>query len=423
MQRRPLLLVIDDEVEITRMLKGTLEDEGFAVETLSDGSKVVSAVGAIMPDLILLDIFMPNHDGLDLLEQIRMLCPNQKVIMISGFGTIPIVLDAMKKGAMDFIEKPINLDDLLSKLSFLKNYNNPLSSHEKNHENFNCPLVGSSALFCEFLRTVHLLVPSTGPLIIYGPEGCGKASIARYIHDQRYGQENTNFVTFDCSLKKLENIPTIPQSGTVFFKNVNHLDDDGQKILLAFIDENPNERLIASSSPNLYSLVEKGLFSKMLFCRLNALSVELASINKRRYDIPLIIDAFLMQANAAFVKKCSISSEALRLLRNYAWAGDVAQIKSVVFRFVETCDTSDQVIGEDRVKVLLPECPQFFVSEQLYLRFNSLEQATEAFQQHYLTHLLKMYQYDLNQIANFLQIPVAQLHNKMIKLRIGTEKV
>ena len=419
MAKKPLLLVVDDEIEITRMLKETLEDEGFAVQTLSDGGKVIQQVGALVPDLVLLDIFMPNNNGLELLVQIKAHYPTQKVIMISGYGTISIALEAIKKGAIDFIEKPLNLDDLLSKLAFLKNdYAQEYVAAGHMDEN-KCPLVGSSTLFCEFLRHVQMVVPCQGPVTIYGPTGCGKTLIAQYIHTLRHGKENQNFVVIDCATQQLTDLKFLEQPGTLFLKNIDQLESYGQKNLLAFIESNKNYPLLVSSTPNLYKRIIKDLFNKILFCRLNALSVELPSINKRRYDIPLLVDAFLKEANMDFGKHCSLAVEALRLLRNYEWIGDVAQIKTVIRRAVESCKHKDQDIDVYFLKALLPECTQFFLSEQLYLRFNSLEQATSAFQHHYLKHLLQSHQYDFVQVANFLQIPVAQLHDKMIKLQIN----
>src|SRR5579862_5254167 len=119
----PFILVIDDEPAILETLKDSLEDENFRVETLSDGTKALDVIGKIVPDIVLLDIFMPNCNGIELLTKIKTEYPQQKVIMISGFGSISIALDAVKKGALDFIEKPLNFDDVLAKLLFLKSEN------------------------------------------------------------------------------------------------------------------------------------------------------------------------------------------------------------------------------------------------------------------------------------------------------------
>src|SRR5580700_377542 len=116
MNDRPLLLVVDDEPAILHMLKQSLEDEHYAVQTLSDGHKTLETIGKLVPDLVLLDIFMPNCNGIDMLTKIKQEYPSQPVMMISGFGTIQIATDAIKKGAVDFIEKPFNFDDILAKI-------------------------------------------------------------------------------------------------------------------------------------------------------------------------------------------------------------------------------------------------------------------------------------------------------------------
>ena len=117
---QPLILIIDDEQAILKTLQDALTDEDYKVITLDEGQKALHTIGEIIPDLILLDIFMPNCNGLKLLSQIKKEFPDQKIIIISGFGNIPIAIEAIKNGAIDFIEKPLNLDEILHKISFLK---------------------------------------------------------------------------------------------------------------------------------------------------------------------------------------------------------------------------------------------------------------------------------------------------------------
>ncbi len=118
--QEPSLLIIDDEEAMLETLQASLQDEGFVVQPLNAGSNTLDAIGTLVPDAVLLDIFMPNINGLELLERIKREYPVQPVIIISGYGTVPMAVDALKKGARDFIEKPLNLEEVLTKLSFLK---------------------------------------------------------------------------------------------------------------------------------------------------------------------------------------------------------------------------------------------------------------------------------------------------------------
>jgi len=185
MNNSPLLLIIDDEITILKTLKEALEDEKFRVETLSDGNKSLDLIGKLIPDLILLDIFMPNCNGLELLKKIKKEYPQQKIIIISGFGNIPMAIEATKNGALDFIEKPLNLDDILSKILFLKkeNHQKPTNKTEtKNLEIYG--IVGQSYLFLELIQQAEQVANLSLPLLIYGQHGTGKTLLSKYIHQK-----------------------------------------------------------------------------------------------------------------------------------------------------------------------------------------------------------------------------------------------
>ncbi len=212
MNSSPLILVIDDEATILTTLKEVLEDEGYRTETLSDGNKTIQTIGKLIPDLVLLDIFMPNCNGLELLEQIKKEYPHQKTMIISGFGNISIAIKAVKKGALDFIEKPLNLDVILSKIDFLKNKKNKQSKkNTRNNQRKNNGIIGSSYLFLELIQQINLIKNLNFSLLIYGEHGTGKTLFAKYIH-KNSSLKNEEFVTINCSnlqekeiIKKIEN--------------------------------------------------------------------------------------------------------------------------------------------------------------------------------------------------------------------------
>lgn len=419
MHKRPLILVIDDETAILHTLKAALEDEGFFVETTSDGSKALELIGNLIPDVVLLDIFMPHFDGTELLTQIKKEYPSQKVIMISGYGTIPIAIQAIQKGATDFIEKPLNLDYLLEKLSSIKNAQSceelsDCGDNDYSHHG----IVGTSSLFCELMQHVSLISALKEPVIIYGAPGSGKSLLARYMHAKGFCSAG-ELVTVVCRDHSVvpESLPQKPC--TIFFKNIHELQEDGQKAVLALMEKNIQHRFLASSQPNLFKLVQKGTFNKSLFCKLNMTPIEIPSINSRRYDIPLLVDHFITQANLRCQKSVSLNAAAIRLLRNHIWHGDIAHIKTLIDSCVMLAQTEDKVLGVSDIRALIPERATDFVEEQRFSRFNSLQHATEIFQQQYILHLLKRYRYDTMQLAEFLQIPVSKLQDKMVELQIN----
>lgn len=426
MEKKPLILVIDDEPAILQTLKESLEDEQFHVQTLADGSNVIQTIGALIPDLVLLDIFLPKYNGLDLLTQIKKEYPAQNVMMISGFGTISIAIDAIKKGAKDFIEKPLNLDEILTKISYLKKsltphraQSNTASSKKRDPQSFG--IMGASSLFNELIHYVSIVAPLNLPILMYGPTGSGKTMLAQYIHANSSMSDHEFIMLNGTSLTDIPKT-VLQKTGTLFIKNIHDLDQTVQKQILQYLEQdNSTLRLITSSTPNLFKLVQDGIFNKSLFCKLNQTPIEIPSINKRRYDIPLLVSHFLKSLNEKNDTVLDISPTAIRLLRNHVWTGDIAQIKTVIETLYAIQSPTSEIIEADSLEKLFSECSQEFVEEQLYSRFNSIEQATDAFQQRYLSHLLKTYRYDFAQLAEFLKIPTTQLHDTMVKLHINVK--
>ncbi len=414
MMLKPLILVVDDELAILKMLKGSLEDEGFRVETTSQGTMVLDIIGRLIPDVVLLDIFMPDFDGLHMLKSIKQEYPNQNVILISGFGTIPLAIQAMQHGALSFIEKPFTLVDILEKLAFTKK---PIVVETKEPAVERSYLIGESALFRELLSQAQILAPLSLPIIIYGPSGCGKSALARYIHDMSSNADVPFFIADNKTVWTLTE-RQLTQPATVLLKNLDKADDVYQAKAFDLLSNYPCIRVIASSAPSLFSRMQEGLFDRSLFCKLNVTPLEIAAITKRRYDVPRLVSSFIAEANKINSKQITLSPDAIRLLRNHQWTGDVAQIKHFTENLVAQASPMPTVLDSVYLKRLLPESPSSFFEEQSYTRFDSIDGATQEFQREYVSHLLKKYRYDIHQLAEYLNISVDTLHDTMHKLHI-----
>lgn len=424
MNSKSLILVIDDESTILDTLKEILQDENYRVETLSDGNKALDLIGKFIPDLVLLDIFMPNCNGIKLLEQIKKEYPQQKIIMISGFGNISIAVETLKKGALDFIEKPLNLDEILSKINFLKRKNN-IKKKDKQPENLEIfGIIGNSYLFLELIQQINNIINLKYPLLIYGKHGTGKSLLIKYIH-KKSKLKNKFFITVNCSnLQKEESIKIIEdfylnKKGTLYIKHINNLNIKAQKILLKIIEENHSKkiRLIASSTTSIYKLVKSNLFNKALYYKLNITPLEIPSLSKRKYDIPLLCDYFLKKENKKFKKNVVLNTKAIRLLRNYNWTFNILQVKNTIEQIVARSD-SETVVTEEELISLLGEKQIQLIEEQSFLRFNSLKQATTEFEKKYLKYLLKKNRYDMKQTSDLLDLTPIQLRDKLLKLNI-----
>ncbi len=429
MNSKPLLLIIDDEPAILQTLKDALEDEHYRIITLSEAQRAIECVGDLVPDVILLDIFMPNCNGLDLLEQIKKEFPQQKVIIISGYGNIAIALDAIKKGAVDFIEKPLNLDEILSKISQITALPTQMADNQKKMvtDDFKKKgLIGESPLFFELMNHVQMISSLKQPLLIYGSVGTGKTLTAKYIHHCE-PWINLPFFIFNCPIVGNDFYhELISKVGVFFLKNINDLSMPHQKDLLCFLNSDEYIKknaqglikIIASSSQSLLALSLEQKFNHSLFCKLNLTPIELVSLNKRRYDIPLLCNHFLEFFNNLYNKKISFSASGIRFLRNHNWTDNITELRlcidTVVARSIQTECTIDAIY----LQQIFHEKNIHFIEEQAFLYFDSLKEATENFERNFLTYTIKKNCFNIEAASDKLKISLLELQKKISKLKI-----
>lgn len=428
MKYSPLVLIIDDEVAILQTLKEALVDEGFRVQTLSDGNKALSLIGELIPDVVLLDVFMPNCNGLELLGKIKNEYPAQNVMIISGFGNIPLAIDAIKKGALDFIEKPFNLDDIFAKLSFLKNNSKNskviFTDNVKAADLASFGIIGQSFLFLELMTQIKNVAHLKFPLLIYGEHGTGKTLISKFIH-QTGGLKDKSFNVVDCSAQSFDDINKLDLFGTILIKNVDKLSLNDQKKFLKLLESaefkqknNAGElKLIVTSCIPLFGLVRSEKFDGSLFYKLNITPVEVPSINKRRYDIPLILDYYLNQFNQINNKKVTLDSECARYLRNRHWIENITELKNLIEKIVLVSSSASKISMQELNKFMSERDVQF-IEEQSFLSFNSFDEAIKAFEKKYLLYVLSKSNFDLQQTSEKLNLSISYLSDKISELKI-----
>lgn len=411
--QNPSLLIIDDEPAILKMLKASLCDEGFKVTTLENPTIALSLIGELIPDLILLDIFMPTVNGLSLLEAIKKEYPAQKIIIISGFGTIAMATTAIKKGALDFIEKPLNFDEILQKLQFLKE---PIIDLQDTNTADKPLLIGESYLFKEMIRSINQLAQTDLPLLIHGQHGTGKATIAHYISS--CSNKEYPFFSIDCALFDEQNLACLSDKthGTLFLKNINFATMGQQTSILKFIEQTPL-RIIASSTQQLYLLQKEQLFLSSLFFKLNIAPLEIPPLAKRRYDIPLLINYFLDAQNSLDDKKVTFSTASIRQLRNAALPGNITQLKKIIQNLVQQ-STPHACISPKNLLPYLGEPTNHLIEEQSFSDFTTLEEATNSFEKEFLLYHLRKSKFNLSEVSDTLDLKIHQLHAKMQKLNI-----
>ncbi len=429
MKHKPLILVIDDETFILKTLKEILEDEGYQVETLSDGNKTIDYIGKLIPDLVFLDIFMPNCNGMALLEQIKKEFPAQKVFMISGFGNIPIAIESLKKGALDFIEKPLNLNVILKKINFLNEKQAIQNKTKQESDKFllnKLGIIGNSYLFLELLQQVNLILNLDYPLIIYGEHGTGKSLFVKYIH-QKGSLKKYELITINCLKLKDQDIIKktnkfySKQNGIIYIKYINKISKECQRNLLINIEkiQDKNKRLIVSSTEPLLSLVKKQKFNSVLFHTINVTPLEIPSLNKRRYDIPLMCESFIKTENIKLKKNIIFDSRAIRILRNKNWFGNIRELKKLIQYVIKTFKNENGIISEAEIFEYLEENQIEMIEEQSFTSFKSLTEAMNNFEKKFLLYFLKKNKYDIKQASNNLNLTSVQLKDKLLKLNIN----
>lgn len=418
MLKQPLILLVDDELTILKTLKESLEDEGFFVQTLSDASKLCATIGKIIPDLVLLDIFMPNQNGLTLLTQIKKEYPSQKVMMISGFGTIQIALQALKEGALDFIEKPLNLDEILPKITAATSEENSSLTIPQKYETYG--FIGQSSYFLELMRQIELAAPFNFPILLQGKSGVGKASLANFIH-QKSNFTQEPFIMVDVTTLTEEKITKLcTGKKTLYLPNIEQLNTNLQKFLAHIIEQQKGIiRCIASTTESLWHQLQKKQFDSVLFRILQTFPLEIPSLKNRSGDVPLLIHHFLELANKEQSKNISLSPSSIRLLRNKNWEkNNITELKNSINKLVLCAPLPMAQLTREDLLLILGEQEVDLIEEQFFSKFSTLEEATKTFEKKFILYLLQKNFYNIEKVADRLSITPLVLENTLNRLNI-----
>jgi two-component system nitrogen regulation response regulator NtrX len=387
-KRRDVILVVDDELEILRSLKGMLEDEGFAVLTASSAEEAIKSLRDNQVNLALLDVFLPGMTGLEFLKTIRPEFPELPAIVMTGQGSFEAAFTAVKLGAYDFFEKPLSPERLLVSIrnaleaARIRTHRDELLRAER--EDFT--MVGESETLRKLRREIRKVASSDAKVLILGENGTGKELVARAIHEQG-ALRDFPFVKINCAAIPRDLVESelfgyekgaftgaaqakkgkleLADGGTLFLDEVADMSLEAQAKFLRAAEFNEFERvggtktirfdvrIIAATNRNLKLEIEKDAFREDLYHRLNVLSLEVPPLRERREDIALLAAHFLKHFsfdNAKDEKK--LSEEALEALRHYRWPGNVRQLKNMMERVVIMSDSTEVSRGE-----LLAICP------------------------------------------------------------------
>ncbi|MBN1880794.1 MAG: sigma-54-dependent Fis family transcriptional regulator [Deltaproteobacteria bacterium] len=373
-----VILVIDDEVNIVNILTRLLEGKGYEVHTALTGARGLDLAARIQPDLVLLDLMLPDMSGLDVLRRIHEGCDETQVVMLTGYGSVKSVIETMKAGAVDYLTKPAGEEQLL--LTVEKNLKNIhlireiefLREQDRKKYSFNY-LVGRSKGVMEIYRNALSVARSDSTtILIQGDSGTGKEFLARFIH-YRSNRGEAPFVEINCAaipenLMESELFGYEPGAftdarirkqgqfelaagGTIFLDEIGDMSMLLQAKLLKFLDSMTFKRvggtrditldirIIAATNKDLGRAVEAGEFRNDLYYRLKVVEFSLPGLVERRQDIELFARAFLEECAKRLKRKVTdISDEAVASLEEYHWPGNIRELRNVIERAVIVCD-------------------------------------------------------------------------------------
>jgi DNA-binding NtrC family response regulator len=383
------ILIIDDERAIRKTLTEILSFEGYKVDEASDGEEGLKKFKEKAFDLVLCDIKMPKLDGIEFLQRAGEINPDTPIIMISGHGNIETAVEAVKKGAYDFISKPPDLNRLLITIRNAMDKSTLVTETKvlKRKVSRVQEMIGESAGIKKIKETIEKVAPTEARILVTGENGVGKELVARWIHEKSnrssgpiievncaaiptelieselFGHEKGSFTS---AIKQRIGKFESANGGTLFLDEIGDMSASAQAKVLRALQEGKitrvgadkdisvDVRVIAATNKDLLKEVEAKNFRLDLYHRLSVILIHVPSLNDRRDDIPLLVDQFLTDICADYgIAKKQTEPEAISLLQGYNWTGNIRELRNVVERLVILSGKS--ITAEDVRSYVLPK--------------------------------------------------------------------
>lgn len=448
------ILIVDDEESILTSLSDILRDEGYDVAVAKNGVDALRAYTMDPPDLMLLDIWMPEMDGMETLRRVRELAPTAQVMMMSGHGSIETAVKAIKLGAYDYIEKPLSLENVTLRVK------HALDQYRLEQENRTLrttvqrkfELVGQSPAMQQLRQLIQTAGPTNSRVLIGGENGTGKELVARAIHMES-ARANRPFVAVNCaaipetlieselfghekgaftgatSMKRGQFEQA--DSGTLFLDEIADMSLNTQAKVLRALQEQQftrvggtkllkvDVRVLAASNKNLLKEIEKGTFRDDLFYRLNVVPIIVPPLRERREDIPLLIRHFMkVHAEEQGLRMKEVSPEAITVYKQYDWPGNIRELRNLIERLMIMVPES--VIGPAQAGIPLQgrsEAASPSIGgaiEPVFTQsYDSLRDARNAFEKDYIGRKLREHHWNISRTAEDLKIERSHLHRKI----------
>lgn len=378
------ILVIDDERSIRNSMKDILAFEGHDVVLAENGMEGLVAVKSEKPEVVFCDIKMPKMEGIEVLQRIKEFTTEVPVIMISGHGTIDTAIDAIKKGAYDFIEKPLDLNRILITIKNATDKSQLIQETQtlKTKVSKKYDMIGNSEALNHIRVMIDKVAISDARVLVTGPNGCGKELVAHQLHEKSNRRDRA-FVEVNCAAIPSELIESelfghekgsftsaikqkkgkfeLASGGTLFLDEIGDMSLEAQAKVLRALQENKisrigsdadinvDVRVIAATNKNLKEEIKKGTFREDLYHRLSVIIIEVPPLKNRPEDIKELVEYFLDTICTEMgIARKNITPEALKTLNGYEWTGNIRELRNVVERLIIL---GSPTITEEEVKL------------------------------------------------------------------------
>lgn len=450
------ILIIDDDQDILSLLDRFFTKNNFNVDTANSGDSGIDLLKDKNHEIILCDFKLPDYDGLEILQKIRVISPDSQVIIITGYSDVRVAVKALKSGAYEYVTKPLLPDEILHTVkSALKKKESAASQKEKaeNKEQFNPTeekafIKGQSPQSQTLEKHIDLIAPTNMSAIIIGETGTGKEYVANEIH-KRSRRKDDPFVAVDCgalpkelagselfghvkgaftgALSDKKGCFELADQGTLFLDEIGNLSYENQIKLLRVLQERKvkrigsnketevNVRIIVATNEDLREMVRRGDFREDIYHRLNEFTIHLAPLRERSGDIKTFAEHFLKEANFDLFKSVkTISSNVIKAFSHYHWPGNLRELRNVVKRSALLCQGKtievDHIPDEIRNPIIMPLSEEGNDQDE---PLTDLKSIAERAEKKAILRVLKQTSFNKSKTAEILQVDRKTLYNKM----------
>ena len=437
---KALVMIVDDEEGIRETLSGILEDEGYESITASSGEEAVKKAKEVIPDVVLLDVWLPGMDGIQTLQELKVSHPVLPVIIISGHANIEIAVKATKMGAYDLLEKPLSIEKVLLAVDRALEKRSLELENKMLRENLlrKCRMIGDSAKIKQLKEQIKMAAQSNSRVMILGESGAGKELVAQLLHEtssrsggpfiemncaaipqeliesELFGHERGSFTgAFERKKGKFE----LADNGTLFLDEIGDMSLQTQAKVLRVLETQEFQRvggsknikvdvrIISATNKDLAEEVKKGNFREDLYFRLNVIPIKVPSLRERLDDIPALVDNFLdLFATEYGQQKKEITEDAVKMLQKHSWPGNIRELKNVLERLVIMTPSRTITAGD----MFMPDSPG-----SDYFSFSTLRDARDAFERDFIIKKLDENAWNISKTADVLDMERSNLHRKI----------